>query len=107
MGEHGVVHGGGQQGRPGPGEQQRRQQVDQAYAVAEALYTQAVDSGQPERAPQLITEALRNVRFFGGRGYLFIDDMDGNCVLLPTSPQLEGQSLLDNRDDSGHSYNFV
>jgi signal transduction histidine kinase len=51
---------------------------------------------------QLIIEALRPVRFFEGRGYYFIDDMQGKFILLPTAPQLEGKTLLNNQDDTGH-----
>ena len=46
-------------------------------------------------------EALRPVQFFDGRGYLFIDDMEGRFVLLPTAPQYEGTVALDNQDDQG------
>ena len=81
---------------------QIRQQVDQAVAVAQSLYEQTHKRLPPEQVATLIKEALRPIRFLEGRGYLFIDDMDGNCVLLPTAPQLEGRSLIDNRDDTGH-----
>jgi len=50
---------------------------------------------------QLIIEALREVRFYDGRGYYFIDDLEGRFVLLPTAPQLEGKLSPDNRDDTG------
>lgn len=78
-----------------------KEQVDQAYAVATSIYQRLHGSHSKEEIQQLIREALRDVRFFNGRGYLFIDDMQGQCVLLPTAPQLEGQSLWDNQDDSG------
>lgn len=50
---------------------------------------------------KLIVETLRPLRFFDGRGYYFIDTLDGDCVLLPTSPEREGHSLLPIRDDNG------
>jgi len=78
-----------------------RSQVDQAFQVAESLYNQHRDSLPEAELKALIRETLRDVRFFGGRGYLFIDDMAGNCILLPTAPHLEGSSLYDNRDDTG------
>lgn len=78
-----------------------KDQVDQAYSVAISIY-QRLDGLRPENEiQQLIREALRDVRFFNGRGYLFIDDMHGKCILLPTAPQLEGHSLWDNQDDKG------
>ncbi|WP_028468003.1 bifunctional diguanylate cyclase/phosphodiesterase [Neptunomonas japonica] len=78
-----------------------KDQVDQAYSVATSIY-QRLNGSRPEaEVQQVIREALRHIRFFNGRGYVFIDDMDGRCVLLPTAPQLEGQSLWDNQDDNG------
>ncbi len=81
---------------------QSRSQVEQAISVAWSLYNQN-KGGMPEpELRNLIIETLREIRFFGGRGYLFVDDMEGNCVLLPTAPHLEGKSLIDNQDDTGH-----
>lgn len=81
--------------------QQLQQQVDQAYQIAEAIWQREHARLPPERVQALIIEALRPLRFFDGRGYFFIDSMAGDCVLLPTAPQREGSSLLDNRDDHG------
>lgn len=76
--------------------------VDEAMVIAQAIHDQMVDRASAATIRSLIRETLRNQRFFDGRGYYFIDDLDGNCVLLPIQPQLEGLSLLDNRDDAGH-----
>ena len=77
-------------------------QVDQAVAIAEGIYRSASGDHTPETVRRLIVEALRPARFFDGRGYYFIDDMEGRFILLPTAPQLEGRLLPDNRDDTGH-----
>lgn len=76
--------------------------VDEALVIAQAIHDQMIGHAAPAEIRSLIRETLRNQRFFDGRGYYFIDDLDGNCVLLPTQPQLEGLSLLDNRDDAGN-----
>ena len=81
---------------------QSKSQVDQAITIANSLYQQHKDRLSEDEIKQLIREALRDVRFFDGRGYLFIDDMDGLCILLPTAPHIEGKSLYDNQDDTGH-----
>ncbi|MBV0933600.1 bifunctional diguanylate cyclase/phosphodiesterase [Marinobacterium weihaiense] len=79
-----------------------REQVRHAMELARAIHTvETARQNNPEAIATLIRESLRNLRFFDGRGYLFIDTMDGECVLLPTQPEIEGYSLLDNRDDSG------
>ncbi|MDE2586024.1 MAG: cache domain-containing protein, partial [Betaproteobacteria bacterium] len=79
-----------------------RQQVDQAMEVAEGIYRREKGRLPEAEIKRLIVEALRPVRFFDSRGYFFIDDTRGNCVLLPIAPEREGTSLLDNRDDTGH-----
>jgi len=79
-----------------------REHVDEAYALAESIYNQEKGRRSEGEIKRLIVEALRPLRFFGGRGYFFIDGMDGACVLLPIAPGREGTSLMNNRDDTGH-----
>ncbi|MBK7416297.1 MAG: cache domain-containing protein [Dechloromonas sp.] len=76
--------------------------VDTAYQVARAIYDKESPRRPEAEVKRLIIEALRPVRFYEGRGYYFIDDMAGQFILLPTAPQLEGKTLLDNKDDTGH-----
>ena len=78
------------------------QQVDTAYQIAQAIYDKESPRRPAADVKRLISEALRPVRFYEGRGYYFIDDMAGQFILLPTAPQLEGKTLLDNQDDTGH-----
>ncbi|MGC0153177.1 bifunctional diguanylate cyclase/phosphodiesterase [Chromobacterium vaccinii] len=80
---------------------QLREQVDQAWSLADAIWRREHARLGPARTQRLIAEALRPLRYFDGRGYFFIDTLDGRCVLLPTAPEREGRSLLDNRDDRG------
>ncbi|MBR9830469.1 MAG: diguanylate cyclase, partial [Oceanospirillales bacterium] len=84
--------------------QQIKSEVQQAVTLVRSMY--AIESvrhaDDPEAVASLIRESLRDLRFFDGRGYIFIDTLEGECVLLPTQPEIEGQSLLDNRDDTGH-----
>jgi diguanylate cyclase (GGDEF)-like protein/PAS domain S-box-containing protein len=82
-----------------------RAQVRQAMQLAESIYRMAIElhgDNAKEQVGQLIREALRDLRFFDGRGYIFIDTLEGESVLLPINPDIEGTSLLDNRDDTGH-----
>jgi diguanylate cyclase (GGDEF)-like protein/PAS domain S-box-containing protein len=82
-----------------------RAQVRQAMQLAESIYRMEIElHGDSAKAQvgQLIREALRDLRFFDGRGYIFIDTLEGECILLPINPDIEGKSLLDNRDDTGH-----
>ena len=76
--------------------------VDTAMQIAEAIYAKESPRRPAAEVKQLIAEALRPVRFYEGRGYYFIDDLKGQFILLPTAPQLEGKTVLDNQDDTGH-----
>jgi PAS domain S-box-containing protein len=78
------------------------EQVDVAYQIVESIYATESPHRPAAQVRKLISEALRPTRFYDGRGYYFIDDMQGQFVLLPTAPQLEGRTILDNQDDRGH-----
>ena len=78
------------------------EQVDNAFQIVEAIYRRESSRRSPAELKRLIVEALRQARFYDGRGYYFIDSMQGEFVLLPTAPQFEGKVILDNRDDTGH-----
>jgi PAS domain S-box-containing protein len=76
--------------------------VDMAMQIAQTIYQREAARRPPAEVRKMIVEALRPLRFYEGRGYFFIDDMDGRFVLLPTAPQYEGRLLPDNQDDTGH-----
>ncbi|WP_371324214.1 cache domain-containing protein [Dechloromonas sp. ZY10] len=78
------------------------EQVDTAFQIVEAIYQRESSRRPPAEVKRLIVEALRQARFYDGRGYYFIDSMQGEFILLPTAPQFEGKVILDNRDDTGH-----
>lgn len=80
---------------------QTRDRVYRAVAVAENMYNTYRGSRSDEEIKIMIREALRPIRFFSGQDYYFIYDMQGNNVLLPFSPQLEGRNLWDLQDSKG------
>ena len=77
------------------------EQTDAAFVVAQAIYEREAPHRPAQQVQQLIVEALRPLRFFEGRGYVFIDSMQGDFVLLPTAPEYEGQPGINNQDDTG------
>ena len=79
-----------------------KEEVDIALQIAQGIYDRESPRRPAAEVKKLIAEALRPARFYEGRGYFFIDDMNGQFILLPTAPQLEGQTRLDNQDDTGH-----
>lgn len=76
-------------------------QVDAAFGVIEGIHARESERRSEPEVKRLILEALRPARFFDGRGYYFIDDMQGHIRLLPTSPEREGLLTLYNDDDKG------
>ena len=78
-----------------------REQVDIAHTTATSIYNSAKGVLPESQIKTIIIEALRKFIFFQGRGYVFISSMEGDSVLLPTNPELEGTSLFDTRDDAG------
>ncbi len=82
-------------------ENEIKDQVYRAHAIADHLYNQYKQSRSEAEIKGMIREALRPIRFYGGRGYFFIYDLQGNNVLLPFSPQLEGKNLWDLQDSQG------
>ncbi len=76
-------------------------QVDAAYGVAQGLYEREQGRRPDSEVQRLILAALRPTRFFEGRGYVFVNDMQGHIRLLPPNPELEGKLSLDNQDDTG------
>lgn len=81
-----------------------KSRVDEAYRLAEQIYYD--DSGELATGDieEKIADALRDIRFDGGTGYLFMDRFDGQVMLYPIRPELEGTNVLDLKDDYG---NFV
>lgn len=80
-----------------------QEKVNMALQLAQAIHAREHRRLPEAQVKRLIVEALRPQRFFDGEGYFFVNDLDGNCVLLPISPEREGTSLLALRDDTGHN----
>ena len=75
--------------------------VYEAHEIAMGIYNQYKGIKSDRDIQEIIREALRPLIFNDGRGYFFIYDMEGNNILLPFSPHLEGKNLWDHRDSRG------
>lgn len=73
----------------------------EAYAIAEQLYRQNHNRMNREALEELISGALRPIRFSDGLGYYFITRMDGREILFADRPGMEGKNLLNMQDSSG------
>lgn len=72
--------------------------VREAHDISMSLYNQYKDKKSTNEIKELIKTALRDVRFNNGRGYFFIDDIEGNCILYPIRPDLEGKNIINLQD---------
>ncbi|RUM88054.1 MAG: hypothetical protein DSZ25_02620, partial [Thermovibrio sp.] len=71
-----------------------KQAVEDAYAIAKTIYLYCKSRRCSDKVTKrLIINALRNIRFFGEKGYVFIDEVKGKVVLNPTFPQIEGKNM--------------
>lgn len=82
-------------------EQQIRQRVEEAHAIATHLYTINQGRLDDREIQRTILEALRNVRFNEGRGYYFITSLTGISYLFPPNPAFEGEHVEANFSASG------
>ncbi len=78
--------------------QKIKERTYEGYEIAKALYERYRGTRTDDEIKTLIIEVLRPIRFFGGRGYYFIDGLDGISYLFPTYPHFEGKSLLSIKD---------
>ena len=75
-------------------------EVENAYKIAYSIYMKNKDLDK-NRVKKLIIDALREIRFNDGRGYLFIYDKQGINHLLPYNSELEGKSFINHKDSKG------
>ena len=80
--------------------QQAKSRVEEAYSIANSLYQTNQDKPDSEIS-RLISEALRPIRFFEGRGYFFIFTMNGINVMHGLRPHVEGKDLIESQDVRG------
>jgi len=74
----------------------------EAYALMNSIYENNKESKSKEEITEIIRDALREIRFNDGRGYFFIDSLQGDVILYPVYPESEGANLLDLQDDKGN-----
>lgn len=75
--------------------------VLEALKIAESLYAGNKAKMSEEALKDLIVETLRHMRFNHGRGYYFIDTLEGDCVLFPVRPSDEGKNIAHYQDVNG------
>lgn len=75
-----------------------QERVDEAVDIASEIYRKNKGRSK-KRIRSLIVSVLRNIRFNNGRGYYFIYSSQGEVVMLPLAPEMEGVSGWDEQDE--------
>jgi len=81
--------------------EQIKERTYEAYHIAKSLFNAHRYSKSTIQIKRLIRDTLRTIRFHKNKGYYFIDDLEGNIVLYPTSSHREGESALNDADIKG------
>lgn len=81
-------------------EKQAQQRVSEAHQIASSIYQNNQDKSKAE-ITAMISDALKPIRFFNGRGYFFIFQMDGVNVMHALKPHIEGSSGWNTVDIKG------
>jgi len=81
-----------------------KRRVDEAYVIAYQIYSRHGEGRPKAQIETMIIEALRPFRYDNDTGYIFMDRFNGDVMLYPIVPELEGKNIIDLKDDFG---NFV
>jgi diguanylate cyclase (GGDEF)-like protein/PAS domain S-box-containing protein len=76
--------------------EQTKTSVERAIAIANNIYTQQKRLSSDAQIKDLIIATLKDMRFFNGRGYYFINQLDSTMLMNPNAPLLLGRKLTDN-----------
>lgn len=80
-----------------------RREIIQAYSIIENIYNTNIKKENYSKQETLedIKTALRNIKFLGGNGYLFVYEIDGLNILNSEFPSIEGKNLWNYKDSKG------
>jgi translation elongation factor EF-G len=78
-----------------------KDRVLEANNIAYRIYNENKDTKTKDEIIKMIKDALVDVRFNDGRGYIFIYTFDYECILLPVNRKNEGLSVRDFQDSNG------
>ena len=78
-----------------------KERVLEANNIAHRIYNENKDTKTKDEIIKMIKDALVDVRFNDGRGYIFIYTFDYECILLPINRKNQGASVRDFQDSNG------
>ena len=78
-----------------------KERVYEANNIATRIYNENKDTKSKNEIIKMIKDALVDIRFNDGRGYIFIYSFDYECILLPINRANEGKSFYNFQDSNG------
>ena len=78
-----------------------KERVNEANNIAMRIYNENKDNKTKDEIIKMIKDAIVDIRFNEGRGYIFIYTFDYECILLPVNRVNEGQSVYNFQDSNG------
>jgi signal transduction histidine kinase len=78
-----------------------KERVYEANNIALRIYNENKDTKSRKEIEKMIKDALVDIRFNDGRGYIFVYTFDYECILLPINRKNEGGSVRDFQDSNG------
>lgn len=80
---------------------QLKHRIENTYSIIHSIYQYNKNQKSEEDILKEIKNALRYLRFADGKGYFFIYSLDGEVILNPLFPKLEGKNLWNYKDSKG------
>ena len=81
-----------------------KSRVYEAHTIATNIYEKYKNTKTKEEIFELIKVTLTQIRFNNGRGYFFIDDINGRKVLYPIDSKIENKIMIDYTDANGYAF---
>lgn len=81
-----------------------KERVYEAHSIATKIYEDNKNTKSKEEIFQLIKTALGSIIYNEGRGYFFIDDINGFNLLQPLNKSLENTDLSETKDLKGYQF---
>ena len=78
--------------------------IDEAHDIAMGIYNKFKGIKSDNIIKGFINEALRSIRFFDGRGYFYVYEMNGLGVMHGANPKFEGNHIIYNFTDAKGAY---
>jgi len=86
-----------------------KERVYEAHRIATNIYNAESKQSHYKNSPkdhtlETIKNTLGSIRYNNGRGYIFMDDVNGVKILQPIIKEFEGKSFLDYEDAKGYKF---